>query len=47
LRGSLVGVCCAVRFRNCSRLRSVYSERTLSVPRCQYPDREVLTFRLN
>jgi hypothetical protein len=37
LRASLVGVCCAARFRDCSRPRLAYSERTPSLPPCQYP----------
>src|SRR5215216_782686 len=36
LRANPVGVCCAARVRNRSRPRSAYSERTPSVPGCQY-----------
>src|SRR5918998_4037534 len=42
LRASLVGVCCAIRVRDCSPPRLAYGERTPSVPSCQYPARTLL-----
>jgi hypothetical protein len=41
LRASPVGVCCAARFRNRSRSRLAYGERTLSVSGCQYPQQQL------
>ena len=39
LRASPVGSATAARFRDCSRPRLAYSERTPCVPGCQYPVR--------